>query len=250
MKGAIIGDIAGSIYEFDETAESLDFPLFVKNSRFTDDTVTTVAVAAALMEGKASCCGYIEPLRRQLRYWCRKYPDAGFGGLFRRWFLADEAPAYGSYGNGAAMRVSPAGWIADTLEEAQALAELTAVVSHDHPQAIKGAIAVASAIFLARQGKEKEAIAAYLRSHFYDLSRTLAQIRPSYGFTCTTEIVCQKPSNVSWKGRTMKIRSARRFGSTAIRIRRQPLPAALPKPIMACPMPCGSRPCHMSVTKK
>ena len=96
MKGAIIGDIAGSIYEFDETAESLDFPLFVKNSRFTDDTVTTVAVAAALMEGKASCCGYIEPLRRQLRYWCRKYPDAGFGGLFRRWFLADEAPAYGS----------------------------------------------------------------------------------------------------------------------------------------------------------
>ena len=187
MKGAIIGDIAGSIYEFDETAESLDFPLFVKNSRFTDDTVTTVAVAAALMEGKASCCGYIEPLRRQLRYWCRKYPDAGFGGLFRRWFLADEAPAYGSYGNGAAMRVSPAGWIADTLEEAQALAELTAVVSHDHPQAIKGAIAVASAIFLARQGKEKEAIAAYLRSHFYDLSRTLAQIRPSYGFTCTTD---------------------------------------------------------------
>ena len=109
MKGAIIGDIAGSIYEFDETAESLDFPLFVKNSRFTDDTVTTVAVAAALMDGKASCCGYIEPLRRQLRYWCRKYPDAGFGGLFRRWFLADEAPAYGSYGNGAAMRVSPAG---------------------------------------------------------------------------------------------------------------------------------------------
>lgn len=187
MKGAIIGDIAGSIYEFDETAESLDFPLFVKNSRFTDDTVTTVAVAAALMDGKASCCGYIEPLRRQLRYWCRKYPDAGFGGLFRRWFLADEAPAYGSYGNGAAMRVSPAGWIADTLEEAQALAELTAVVSHDHPQAIKGAIAVASAIFLARQGKEKEAIAAYLRSHFYDLSRTLAQIRPSYGFTCTTD---------------------------------------------------------------
>ena len=89
MKGAIIGDIAGSIYEFDETAESLDFPLFVKNSRFTDDTVTTVAVAAALMEGKASCCGYIEPLRRQLRYWCRKYPDAGFGGLFRRW-LGDQ----------------------------------------------------------------------------------------------------------------------------------------------------------------
>ena len=216
MKGAIIGDIAGSIYEFDETAESLDFPLFVKNSRFTDDTVTTVAVAAALMEGKASCCGYIEPLRRQLRYWCRKYPDAGFGGLFRRWFLADEAPAYGSYGNGAAMRVSPAGWIADTLEEAQALAELTAVVSHDHPQAIKGAIAVASAIFLARQGKEKEAIAAYLRSHFYDLSRTLAQIRPSYGPARRT-IVCQKPSNVSWKGRTMKIRSQgdlaqRRYG--------------------------------------
>ena len=187
MKGAIIGDIAGSVYEFDETADSLDFPLFVKHSRFTDDTVTTVAVAAALMEGKASHGGYIEPLRRHLRYWCRKYPDAGFGGMFRRWFSADEAPAYGSYGNGAAMRVSPAGWVADSLDEAQELAELTAAVSHDHPQAIKGAIAVASAIFLARQGKGKADIAAYIRNYFYDLSRTLAQIRPSYGFTCTTE---------------------------------------------------------------
>ena len=187
MKGAIIGNIAGSVYEFDETAESLDFPLFAKGCRFTDDTVTTVAVAAALMEGKESHCGYIGPLRRQLRYWCRKYPDAGFGGLFRHWFLADEAPAYGSYGNGAAMRVSPAGWVADSLDEAQTLAELTAVVSHDHPQAIKGAIAVASAIFLARQGRGKEVIAAYIRKYFYDLSRTLAQIRPSYGFTCTTD---------------------------------------------------------------
>ena len=185
MKGAIIGDIAGSVYEFNETADSLDFPLFTRASRFTDDTVTTVAVAAALMEGKASHYGYVEPLRRQLRYWCRKYPDAGFGGMFRRWFLSDKAPAYGSYGNGAAMRVSPAGWVAGSLDEAQELAELTAVVSHDHPQAIKGAVAVASAIFLARQGKGKEAIAAYMRTHFYDLSQTLAQIRPSYRFTCT-----------------------------------------------------------------
>lgn len=72
MKGAIIGDIAGSVYEFDKTAESLDFPLFTKGSHFTDDTVTTVAVAAALMEGKASRCGYVEPLRRHLRYWCRR----------------------------------------------------------------------------------------------------------------------------------------------------------------------------------
>lgn len=107
--------------------------------------------------------------------------------MFRRWFLADEAPAYGSYGNGAAMRVSPAGWVAASLDEAQELAELTAVVSHDHPQAIKGAVAVASAIFLARQGKGKAEIAAYLRKYFYDLSQTLAQIRPSYGFTCTTD---------------------------------------------------------------
>lgn len=187
MKGAIIGDIAGSVYEFDKTADSLDFPLFTRASRFTDDTVTTVAVAAALMEGKASHCGYVGPLRRQLRYWCRKYPNAGFGGMFRRWFLSDEAPAYGSYGNGAAMRVSPAGWVAASLDEAQELAELTAVVSHDHPQAIKGAVAVASAIFLARQGKGKAEIAAYLRKYFYDLSQTLAQIRPSYGFTCTTD---------------------------------------------------------------
>ena len=96
MKGAIIGDIAGSVYEFNETADSLDFPLFTRASRFTDDTVTTVAVAAALMEGKASHYGYVEPLRRQLRYWCRKYPDAGFGGMFRRWFLSDKPGWLGS----------------------------------------------------------------------------------------------------------------------------------------------------------
>ena len=187
MKGAIIGDIAGSVYEFGAAASSLDFPLFVRQDRFTDDTVTTVAVAAAMMEGKKSHCGYLEPLRRQLRYWCRKYPDAGFGGMFRRWFRSDRAPAYGSYGNGAGMRVSPAGWVADSLAEAQELAELTAAVSHDHPQAVKGAVAVASAIFLARQGQSKAAIADYLRQYFYPLDKRLAQIRPTYQFTCDTE---------------------------------------------------------------
>lgn len=187
MKGTIIGDIAGSLYETEARAASLDFPLFPPGSRFTDDTVTTVAVAAALMEGKETRTGYVEPLRYQLRYWCRKYPEAGFGGFFKDWFKKDQAPPYYSFGNGAAMRVSPAAWIADSLDEAQALAELTAVITHDHPQAVRGAVAVASAIFLARQGKTKAEIAAYLRQYFYPLDKTLNEIRPGYQFICDTD---------------------------------------------------------------
>ena len=145
MKGTILGDIVGSPYEFCASpVKTKDFVWFAEGSRFTDDTVTTVAVAAALAEGKESRCGYIGPLRRQLKYWCRRYPNAGFGRQFACWFSSDDSAPYGSYGNGAAMRVAPAAWVGRSLDEAQALAEITALVTHDHPEAVQGAVAVAA----------------------------------------------------------------------------------------------------------
>lgn len=189
MLGAILGDIIGSPYEHRmvRPMKSKEFPLFGGNCRFTDDTVTTIAVAEALMIGKQTRHGYVTPLRERLRHWCRQYPDAGFGGFFRKWFMADEAAPYGSFGNGAAMRVSPAGWVGQNLDEAQELAELTAVVSHDHSQAITGAVAVASAIYLARIGTSKEEIRSYVQAHFYPLDKSIADIRPAYSFCCDTE---------------------------------------------------------------
>lgn len=187
MKGTILGDIVGSPYEFCESPiKTKDFAWFAEGSRFTDDTVTTVAVAAALAEGKESRCGYIGPLRRQLKYWCRRYPNAGFGRQFACWFSSDGSAPYGSYGNGAAMRVAPAAWVGRSLDEVQALAEITALVTHDHPEAVQGAVAVASAIYLARSGSSKDDIRAYMRRYFYPLTVSLDEIRPGYAFTCWT----------------------------------------------------------------
>lgn len=187
MRGTIIGDVVGSPYEFGAgPVKTKTFRWFAPGSRITDDTITTIAVGAALAEGKAQRCGYGQALRRSLQYWCRKYPDAGYGPRFRQWFLSDEAVPYGSYGNGAAMRVAPAAWVSSSLDEAQALAEITAQVSHDHPEAVKGAVAVASAVYLARTGSRMEEIRSYMQKYFYPLDRTIDQIRPDYGFTCRT----------------------------------------------------------------
>lgn len=188
MKGTIIGDIVGSPYEFcRRPVKTKQFAWFGPGSRITDDTVTTLAVSAALLEGKELPCGYVGPLRRQLAYWCRKYPDAGYGGRFKEWFSSDGQRPYGSYGNGAAMRVAPAAWAGETLGEVQALAEVTAMVSHDSPEAVKGAVAVASAIYLARTGKAMAEIRSYIEKNFYGLDRTLAEIRPAYVFSCRTD---------------------------------------------------------------
>lgn len=188
MLGTILGDIIGSPYEHHKThpMKTKDFPLFSERCRFTDDTVTTIAVAEALMQGKKDRHGYVTPLRNRLRYWCRKYPNAGFGGFFRKWFMKEHAAPYGSFGNGAAMRVSPAGWVGQNLDEVQELAELTAVVSHDHEQAIVGAMAVASAIYLARIGTSKDEIRAYIQAHWYPLDTSVDDIRPDYSFAVDT----------------------------------------------------------------
>lgn len=177
MIGAIAGDIIGSVYEsgFMKTA---DFPLFSSASTFTDDTVLTVAVADCIMHHKDYTITFKE--------YGRKYPQAGYGPMFYRWiYSADPAPYY-SFGNGSAMRASPVGFAFSSLEEVLYQAEASAAVTHNHPEGIKGAQAIASAIFMARRGKRKEEIARYIEDSFgYSLEGTIEDIRENYQFDAT-----------------------------------------------------------------
>lgn len=186
MKGAIMGDIIGSAYEFSEMKD-VNFEFFSRKSFFTDDSVMTVAVADALLSGKEGD-ELKEELIDRMKYWGRKYPGAGFGGTFIKWILTGNREPYGSYGNGSAMRVSPAGWLYDTLEETLEKAKLTADVTHNHPEGIKGAQSVAACIFLGRTGASKSDIREYVENTFgYDLSRTCDEIRKDYCF----DVTCQ-----------------------------------------------------------
>lgn len=182
MYGALLGDMIGAPYEFDRGNKSKEFPLFCENSRFTDDSVMTIAVAEALLDSRFLDDDSIRAaLIKSMRKWGKKYPDAGYGRKFLCWLREKEPKPYGSCGNGSAMRVSAAGWLFDTLEETREKARLTAEVTHDHPEGIKGAEATSSAIFLARTGRSKGEIRDYIVQEFgYDLSRTCDQIRPSY----------------------------------------------------------------------
>ena len=177
MLGAIIGDIIGSIYER-RNIKTKDFPLFGKGCKFTDDSVMTIAVAEGLMNGGTSA-DYAKSMRRL----GRMYPNAGYGGHFILWLSSDSYGPYNSWGNGSAMRVSPIGWRFNTLDETEKAAKITAEVSHNNPEGIKGAQATAAAIFLARNNKSKEEIKSYIEDRFdYNLSRTLDEIRPAYKF--------------------------------------------------------------------
>ena len=183
MYGALLGDIIGSPFEFDMGNKSKEFPLFSKNSTFTDDSVMTIAVGNAFLDAQPNAD--IEWIRRRLissmKQYGRKFPYAGYGGMFRRWLKCDDPQPYGSFGNGSAMRVSSAAWLYNDLESVRSMARLSAEVSHNHPEGIKGAEATASAIFLARTGSTKEEIKAYIVDNFgYDLSRTCDEIRPGY----------------------------------------------------------------------
>ena len=182
MLGAILGDIVGSPYEFDHNNyKHKDFPLLSKKSHFTDDTVMTVAVARGLIAGKGIPERTFEETKSEMRIWGETYPHAGYGGMFRRWLHAENPNPYGSFGNGSAMRVSAAGWLFDTLDKTLEMAKVTAEVTHNHPEGIKGAQATAAAIFLARTGHDKAEIKAYVEREFgYDLSRTCDEIRPTY----------------------------------------------------------------------
>ena len=182
MYGAILGDMIGAPYEFDRGGKTKDFPLFTEKSSYTDDTIMTVAVAEALLEVQNGVQTETRDLLvRSLRKWGRKYPHAGYGVRFSRWLRSSDPQPYGSYGNGAAMRVSAAGWLYGTLAMTRRMARRTAEVTHDHPEGIKGAEATACAIFMARTGSGKEEIREYICREFgYDLSRTCGEIRPGY----------------------------------------------------------------------
>jgi ADP-ribosylglycohydrolase len=179
MLGAIIGDIAGSIYEW-ENHRSKDFEFFGRRADFTDDTVCTIAVADALLNDR--------PPAEALHDWCNRYPGRGYGGMFGQWIRRPGSPPYNSYGNGAAMRVSPAGFLGRTLEEALDMARRVTEVTHNHPEGLKGAAATAHAIFLAKRGAEPGAIRAAIRATYgYDLARTVDEIRPTYVFNETCQ---------------------------------------------------------------
>ena len=179
MIGAIAGDIIGSIYEH-YPIKRADFPLFSSHSRFTDDTVMSLAVARALLTGRE--------YGTEMKILGRKYPNAGYGGNFYRWLFEDEVKPYQSWGNGSAMRVSPIGFYFDNEQEVLQEASATAQVSHNHPEGIKGAQSVALAIALARGGASKVEIRNRIQADFgYDLNRSYTQIRPVYRF----DVSCQ-----------------------------------------------------------
>ena len=179
MLGAIVGDIVDSVYEFNNTKD-YNFHMVTPRSRFTDDTVMTLAVAEWLTEDKTHSESYLIKCMQELG---RKYPNVGYGGTFRRWLYRKNPKTYNSWGNGSAMRVSPVGYFAHNLGETMELAKTSAEVTHHHPEGIKGAQAIASAIYLARQGKAKKDIQQYVSDTFdYDLNRTIDLIRPAYTF--------------------------------------------------------------------
>lgn len=174
MIGALAGDIIGSVYER-SPVKSKDFPLFDPRCRFTDDSVLTVAVAYAIISGR--------PYRECLREFGRRYPRAGYGGLFIHWLCSDNPQPYNSWGNGSAMRVSPVGFAFDSEGEVLSEAKKAAEISHNHPEGIKGAQATALTVFLARAGHEKEDIRVRISHRFgYNLDRTVDDIRPGYSF--------------------------------------------------------------------
>ena len=182
MYGAILGDMIGAPFEFDRGEKTKDFPLFCKDSQFTDDTVMTIAVAEALLDTLGQDDETIKAaLVRSMQKWGRKYADAGYGGRFHGWLWSDNPQPYNSFGNGSAMRVSSVGWLFDSIEETRRIARMTAEVTHNHPEGIKGAEATASAIFMARNRVYKKGIKSYIEQEFsYDLSRTCDEIRPGY----------------------------------------------------------------------
>lgn len=169
MLGAIVGDIVGSVHEF-RPGQAEDFEFFAAGTRFTDDTVHCVAIADVLLEAG--------DYAQALRSWSRRYPGAGYGAMFHGWMLSDADPAYGSYGNGSAMRVAPVGWAFDELERVLAEARRSAEVTHSHAEGIRGAQAIAGAILLARKGASKRELFEFAtRRMGFDCSRTLDERR-------------------------------------------------------------------------
>ena len=190
MTGAIIGDIVGSRFEFDNH-KSKDFTFLTPECFFTDDTVMTLAVANALNEYQTvtDLEDFKNTLIKSMHTIGVKYPYCGYGGRFYGWIMNKRTEPYNSFGNGSAMRVSAVSWYAKSLDEAEVLAKATAEVTHNHPEGVKGAVSVAGAIYLARTGHSMAEIKEYV-SKFYKIDFTLDEIRPTYGFyeTCQDSV--------------------------------------------------------------
>lgn len=171
MLGAIVGDVIGSVFEKENT-KTLDFDLFTRFSQFTDDTVLTIAIADAVLHRKQHQWRFIDThharklYASKLKYYGRCFPNAGYGQMFKKWLKNDSVRGYGSYGNGSAMRVSPIGFAFDNIDEVRREAKLSAMVSHNHRKGIKGAQAIASAVYLARIGESKPTIRDYIQTQF------------------------------------------------------------------------------------
>jgi ADP-ribosylglycohydrolase len=179
MFGSIAGDIIGSVYEH-HAIKTKDFRLFSPDCRFTDDTVLTVAVAKAILDGGE----YLKAVHQLARL----YPNAGYGGSFRSWLRDVNPRPYNSWGNGSAMRVSPVGWAFDSVADVLREAGFSAEITHNHPEGIKGAQATALAVLMARTTRDKEQMRSEIETRFgYNLQRTVDDIRPDYDF----DISCQ-----------------------------------------------------------
>ena len=204
MLGAIVGDVVGSVYEWNNI-KTKDFPLFRDDCFFTDDTVMTCAVAEAIMNG-----GQKDDFIDAMKKYGRMYPNADYGARFNRWLMTDNREPYNSFGNGSAMRVSPCAWVVEATTnelpfEVKRLAQLSSEVTHNHPEGIKGAMATADAIFMCRyffgghasdngqsNSDTPEEIKSRIKEHIekeygYDLSKTLDEIRPTYRFNETCQ---------------------------------------------------------------
>jgi len=180
MIGAIAGDIIGSIYEFDNH-KSKDFPLFGRGCAFTDDTLCTIAVADCLITGG-------DPAE-YLRNWGQKYWKLSYGSMYRRWLSREHLGPYDSFGNGSAMRVSPAAFLANDIEQARLYAIRVTEVTHNHAEGIKGALATTDAIWMAFDGTSPGSIRQHIAATYgYDMERSVDSIRPDYEFDET----CQK----------------------------------------------------------
>ena len=186
MIGAIIGDIAGSRFEW-HNIKTKEFELLMRDCHFTDDTVMSLAVCEALMSCKSNHSDLSEQAIACMQEIGNKYPHAGYGGSFRRWLRTQNPQPYNSYGNGSAMRVSGCGYAAESIEEAIQFSRMVTEVTHNHSEGIKGAEATAVAVYLARTGKNILEIRDYINKHYYPINFTLDSIRDDYTF----DVSCQ-----------------------------------------------------------
>lgn len=186
MLGAIIGDIVGSRFEWNNY-RSKDFIFFHENSHMTDDSIMTIAIAKAILNSKPDRSDLGEKAIHYMRYFGQKYSNYGYGGMFSYWLITANPEPYNSFGNGAAMRVSACGFAAKSLEDAKLLSKLVTEVTHNHPEGLKGAEATTVAIYLARTGYTIPQIREYINKNYYNLNFTLDEIRDTYQFNETCQ---------------------------------------------------------------